>query len=243
MIKRPDMNQTVPLPLYRRVSETILDRITCGELGPGAMLPSEPDLAAQLGVSPGTARKALMALESRGILRREQGRGTFVATTTPESALFHFFRLRRADGGEVTPVLESEEAVRRDATGEERDAFGRDCDAVFEVSRVRSIDGRRIVHEVINVPTGLFPGLIDRRPLPNAIYALYQRSYNIRISEACERLRAVLADAEDAERLDVEAGAALIDVLRRATDLAGRTVELRRSRYVTDDLHYALTLR
>lgn len=237
------MNQAAHLPLYRRVSETILDRITCGELGPGAMLPSEPDLAAELGVSPGTARKALMALESRGILRREQGRGTFVATTTPESALFHFFRLRRADGAEVTPVLENEQTVRRDATLEEREHFGVDCDYVYEISRVRSIDGRRIVYEVINVPTALFPGLTDRTPLPNALYALYQRSYNIRISEASEKLRAVLADAADAERLDIEVGAAMIDVSRRAMDLAGRTVELRLSRYVTDDLHYALTLR
>lgn len=237
------MTITADPPLYRRVSETILGRITRGELGPGAMLPSEAHLASELRVSPGTARKALMELEARGVLRREQGRGTFVATTTPESALFHFFRLRRADGSEAKPVLESEAVTRRAALAAERMAFGEVSDEVFEISRVRSIDGRRIIREVLIVPAFLFPGLLDRLPLPNALYALYQQSYNIRIAEAAEELRGVLANAEDAALMDVTAGAAMIEVSRRATDLSGRTVELRRSRYVTDDLHYAISLR
>jgi len=229
------------VPLYQHVYDTIIARIVSGELGPGAMLPSEIDLGRELGVSQGTARKALSALEQRGILQRRQGRGTFVATTTPESDHFHFFRLRRADGTEATPSLESETVNRRAATPEEADSFG--SDEVFEIVRGRSIDGKTIVREISAVPVNLFPGLSDRSPLRNALYTLYQQSYGIVISEADEQLHAVLANADDAEMMSIPVGSPLIEVRRKATDISDRIVELRLSRYLTGDLHYAVTLR
>ena len=229
------------VPLYKHVYDTIIARIVSGELGPGAMLPSETDLGRELGVSQGTARKALTALEQRGILQRRQGRGTFVATTTPESDHFHFFRLRRGDGSEATPELESETITRRASTKEERALF--DCDDVYVIERGRSIDSRTIVREISTVPKSLFPGLLDRSPLPNALYALYQQSYGIAIAEADEQLHAVLASEEDAALMNVSVGAPLIEVRRRAVDISDRVVELRLSRYLTGDLHYAVTLR
>jgi GntR family transcriptional regulator len=229
------------VPLYQHVYDTIIARIVSGELAPGAMLPSEIDLGRELNVSQGTARKALSALEQRGILQRRQGRGTFVAITTPESAHFHFFRLRRADGSEATPSLESESITRRKAKAEEKAAFGEQ--EVFEIVRGRSIDGKTMVREVLSLPTVLFPGLSDRKPLPNSLYALYQQSYGIVIAEADERLNAVLASEEDAAIMNVEVGSPLIEVRRLATDISGRVVELRLSRYLTSELHYAVTLR
>ena len=86
------------LPLYQRVHDAVMARIVSGDLAPGVMLPSEFDLAAQYSVSQGTARKALSKLEQSGLVERHQGKGTFVATTTPETSLFHFFRLRHQDG-------------------------------------------------------------------------------------------------------------------------------------------------
>lgn len=229
------------VPLYQHVYDTIIARIVSGELGPGAMLPSETDLGRELGVSQGTARKALSALEQRGILQRRQGRGTFVATTTPESDHFHFFRLRRANGSDAAPALETESLTRRTANAVERETFGKGD--VFEIERGRSIDGKTVVREVSALPAALFPGLTDRAPLPNALYALYQQAFGIAIAEADEQLRAVLAEAGDALMMGVAEGTPLIEVRRRAMDISGRCVELRHSRYLTDDLHYAVTLR
>jgi len=194
-----------------------------------------------LNVSQGTARKALTALEQRGILQRKQGRGTFVATTTAESAHFHFFRLRRADGSQATPDFVSEDVIRRAATRIEKEAFGES--EVFEIARGRSIDGNTIVREILSLPISLFPGLSERSPLPNALYALYQQSYGIVIAEADEQLHAVAASEEDAEIMNVDVGSPLIEVRRRAIDISDRVVELRISRYLTRDLHYAVTLR
>lgn len=237
------MNEMTPLPLWRRVTDQILARIVSGELKPGVMLPSETDLGREMGVSQGTARRALAELERRGIVQRQQGRGTVVATTTPQTDHFHFFRLRHADGTDAEPVLESETLEKRRSTAAERDVFGADARQVYAIARIRSIDGQRIVRESSVVPVALFPGLEAHAPLPNALYAFWQQAYGIAIQRADECLRAGLADAADAAAMDVAAGDPLIEVTRNAVDLSGRTVELRHSRYVTGTLAYAITLR
>ena len=67
------------VPLYLQLRTLLQQRIASGEWGPGAMLPAEHVLCAEYGVSRGTLRQALADLEAMGLLRREQGRGTFVA--------------------------------------------------------------------------------------------------------------------------------------------------------------------
>jgi GntR family phosphonate transport system transcriptional regulator len=53
-----------------------------GVLPGGAQIPPEPRLMARFGVSRFTIRQALAALQRRGLVRAEQGRGTFVRSET-----------------------------------------------------------------------------------------------------------------------------------------------------------------
>lgn len=230
-------------PLYMQAYEAILARIAAGDLGPGAMLPSEFELGAELGVSQGTARKALSELERRGVVERRQGKGTFVAKTTAESALFQFFRLREESGAQVLPELISEAVIKRRTTAAERTAFAAQHTDAFVITRLRGVRGRPAMREVSVLPTTLFPGLKDRAPLPNTLYAMYQAAYGVAVVRADEQLRAVAATAEDADLLGVAIGAPLMQARRHAIDISDRVVELRTSRYLTDDLVYEVVLR
>lgn len=229
-------------PLYQVVIDTVVDRIANGVWPPGAMLPSETELGTELGVSQGTARKALMALEARGLIQRRQGRGTFVTLRTPESALFHFFRLRRPDGSQARPELLNETVRRRRARKAERHMLHGAPPIVIEIERVRALDGRPAVHEISVVPANLFPRLDNDAPLPNTLYVHYQQAYRIIIIRAEEALRAVSADAAAAAALGRAPGVPLLVVDRRAIDVQDRVVEWRRSACATEDMAYQIAL-
>ncbi len=59
--------------------EEILYRIRSGELAVGSRLPSEPDLAQQMGISRGILREALTALQTRGYITRTPRGGSHIA--------------------------------------------------------------------------------------------------------------------------------------------------------------------
>ncbi|MBT0782869.1 MULTISPECIES: GntR family transcriptional regulator [Paracoccus] len=229
-------------PLYQKVIDRIVAQISSGELLPGSMLPSEMQIAAETGVSQGTARKSLMMLEQHGIVRREQGRGTFVTARTPDSSLFNFFRLRQPDGQMIRPELVSEVVTNRRALAAERKGLDGEPKNVYEIRRVRSLKGVPSVLETAVVSASRFVGLDQRAPLPNTLYVLYQQNYGCIILRADESISAVLADGESAAALNVGTGTPLLCVDRVAFDIMGRPVERRRSLCRTDSLAYQVSL-
>lgn len=65
-------------PLYVVVKEAIRQAIDAGTFPPGMQLPSTKELSTQIDVSLVTVHRALQELVAGGVLRRGQGRGTFV---------------------------------------------------------------------------------------------------------------------------------------------------------------------
>lgn len=58
-------------PAYRQVSDSVEQLISSGRLRPGDWLPTETDLASQLGVNRSTVREGLRVLEHAGLVRRD----------------------------------------------------------------------------------------------------------------------------------------------------------------------------
>ena len=229
-------------PLYQVVYDEIVKRIVDGSYPPGNMLPSEFDLGAELGVSQGTARKALTELEKKKIVERRQGRGTFVTLRTPENSMFHFFRLRTLEGDQVVPEPGTEKVLRRPSNKYERAALFFIFCSVFEISRVRNFRGEPLSQEVSIVPTNLFPGLPDRAPLPNTLYVLFQQAYSCVIIWAEDSLRAGVLGEKLAEKLDTEPSKPVLIAERKSYDLQGRVVELRTSTFITDKVTYSVRM-
>lgn len=68
------------------IAERIIDLITRGELKHGDRLPSQRDLAKQLGVGVSSIRESLQSLTALGIVQMQPGRGTFVSESTEGAA-------------------------------------------------------------------------------------------------------------------------------------------------------------
>ena len=66
------------IPLYHQLEDILRRRILKGELPPDGPFPSDTQLCTEYGVSRITVRQALKIMEENGLIRREQGRGTFV---------------------------------------------------------------------------------------------------------------------------------------------------------------------
>ena len=71
------------LPKYVRVREALLERISSGDLAPGAQIPTEDNLGAEFGVSKPTVRQALAGLADDGFVVKLHGRGSFVSEVLP----------------------------------------------------------------------------------------------------------------------------------------------------------------
>ena len=85
-MKKVNPFRAVAPPRRQRLSDSITEQIerliVDGELIPGDALPSERDLAKQLGVSRPSLREALLLLESRGLVQAKRGGGFGVTDVT-----------------------------------------------------------------------------------------------------------------------------------------------------------------
>ncbi|WP_431300209.1 GntR family transcriptional regulator [Tabrizicola sp. BL-A-41-H6] len=63
-------------PLHARIAKILLESIGAGKYPVGSLLPTENDLAIELGVSRQTVRRAIEALKQRGLVSSQRGVGT-----------------------------------------------------------------------------------------------------------------------------------------------------------------------
>src|SRR6476660_9554762 len=106
-------------PLYQQVRDMFVQRLVEGQWLPGQMLPSEMELASEIGVSQGTVRKALDAMTAERLVVRRQGRGTFVAEHDEARILFQFFKLVPDVGEGAFPESHVVEIAEQPASAEE----------------------------------------------------------------------------------------------------------------------------
>jgi len=109
--------------LYQRISNLLIERIRSGHFSSGQPLPSERDLAKQMGVSRSSVREALIVLEISGWVEIRTGNGVFVNQNLPSDN-----ESRRDDAG-VEELLQAREIIEgeiaalaaQNATDEQRD--------------------------------------------------------------------------------------------------------------------------
>jgi GntR family transcriptional regulator len=230
-------------PLYRQVRDRLVRRLIDGVWAPGEPLPSEIQLAAELGVSQGTVRKALDAMAAENLVVRRQGRGTFVARHDEERIMFQFFKLVGDDGARTFPQSLVLALSLGRANPAEREALKlAKNEKVVRIRRLRSIAGAPAIIEDIALPDAMFPGLATME-LPNNLYGLYAMHYGVTVASTRERLKAVSVGEADATELGVKPGTPALKIDRLGLSIERRPVEWRVSICLTDRLHYLSELR
>jgi len=67
------------VPVYRQIIDQVQGGIASGSLSRGNQLPTVRQVAVDLEINPNTVMRAYRELEIRGVLKTEQGTGTFIA--------------------------------------------------------------------------------------------------------------------------------------------------------------------
>ncbi|MBO0764702.1 MAG: GntR family transcriptional regulator [Hyphomicrobiaceae bacterium] len=209
-------------PLYLQVRDALAERIASGGLLPGAAIPSEGDLAREIGVSAGTVRKALQMMETDRLIVRQQGRGTFVSDPCSAELATRFTMVHGPDGERVRGQLKSSEIARGAAGEVERDRLQLAAgDDVYRLKRVRMHRGAPFAVEESVLPADLFPGLEARRETADQIAAL-AHEYGVLLGNARERVYAAAPPVAVANMLGTAPGTHVVVLDRVLVMMGGR---------------------
>ena len=98
--------------IWKQIAETLEKDISAGGFKPGEKMPTEAILSERFRVNRHTVRRAIGDLTARGLVRVEQGRGTFVAEDVVEFVVGERTRFtellvsqRRTPGGHLLRAL------------------------------------------------------------------------------------------------------------------------------------------
>jgi GntR family transcriptional regulator len=233
-------NRLLQRPIYLQVCDLLTERIASGEWKLGQAIPNEVELARQLGVSGGTVRKALELMESRHMLTRRQGRGTFIADPAVGGFADRFCSIRNAHGETVAGSIECLEIARRPAGEAERARLqlGRE-DRVWHLRRLRRDGDRAFMHERVALPAGLFHEIAA--DAPHRIVALAHRR-GLMLGPGEERISLGSASAEAAGALSIAPGSPVLLLDRVVRTTEGQPVEWRSAECHLGAGHYVARL-
>jgi len=176
------LDKDLPVPLYHQLQAVLKAEIESRKWRADEQLPNETKIAERFGVSKITVRQALQKLADQGYIRREHGRGTFVAR-------------RKFDEGPRELTSFTEEMRRHDLSARSRvltqyvmAAGAKVADAlliplespVFVVKRVRMAGDEPMSVQTAHIPAAFVPGL--ELTEDTSLYEVLQTRYTTRLS-------------------------------------------------------------
>jgi GntR family transcriptional regulator len=213
--------------LSQRLHEDLSQLISTTK--PGDRLPTEPELAKQLGVSRATLREAMRTFETQGLLLRRQGVGTFVVRPTQvlESGLEVLESIETLAKRTSLPVSPGKvDLEQRQATSEECDGLGLESGCtVISVSRVILAEDRPVAYLVDILPEDvLSPEELRQGFSGSVLDLLLERGHPPLVNSHCE-IAAVAANSTISRALHIQRGDAILKFSSRLFALDGRVVD------------------
>lgn len=232
-------------PLYQRVENHIRNQIDRGELVPGDLIPSEPRLSRELGVSQGTVKKAIDNMAWQGLLFRHQGKGTFVSRIDFNNSLFRFFSYGDKTGGDVR--------IRKSTTDRWLGMGPAEVCARLGVEEGTELLFIERIGYIQQLPTfieyswwiaELVPDLEkEETHIPDLFYALIVDHYKIPIIRVEETLTAEACDEMTARKLEVEPRSPVVVLDRSTYTVSEKVVEVRTTKGRADQFSYKREIR
>lgn len=191
-------------------------------------MPSEADLVQEFGVSRTTARRALDELRRQGMVRREPGRGTFLASPRLRSnlAYLHSFTEEIERWGYMAGarlISREERTADEEVAARLEVAVG---EKVLFVRRLRLADGRPIFVCDSHLPLGRFPELKDADYGTVSLSKLFEEKTGQKVEHARQWMGAAAATPNVANLLEIAPGTPVLKVKRVTLVTGGMPIEV-----------------
>lgn len=207
------MKVTDPVPLSEVVRRAITTMIDDGLYEQGARLPSEQELAKELGVSRVTLRETLKELEEDGIVYRQHGLGTFVAQELPvvECAIqlnLGVSEMIARSGLECsTSFIEVNDDFRDGDIGK---IFGDPKARLVAVRRVRNAEERPVVASLDVLPWSPDIDFEATEVMSRSIYQFLEEEVGLQVKEGKAILEPSRANQNVARSLQISPGSSIL---------------------------------
>jgi GntR family transcriptional regulator len=206
------LDRKSPQPLYSQLEEIIRAFIQSGEWQPNKIIPSEREICEQYGLSRITVRSVLSTLVQEGLLRRVQGKGTFVteakiSTTSP--AYMGIREQLEQQGFHINTRLIQFKVLRASFKIAGYLEIKPDDEVVF-IERIRSLDSTPISIHRSFLPKALC-GTLSSAYLENEqLCVIIEREFGFKVATVTETLESVPAKKDEAALLQVPGNFSLL---------------------------------
>jgi GntR family phosphonate transport system transcriptional regulator len=231
------------IAVWRQIMETLKAEIVSGAFEKGSRLPPESELAARFGVNRHTVRRAIAALTSEGILRADQGRGTFVAAAPlsyPIGPRTRFSEIvsgqdRAPDGRLIGSAVE------------EADAFLANQLALplgtplIRVESLRVADGIPMIVATSWFEQARVPNFVADYAETGSITQALKRAGITDYTRKETRITAELVEARDARQLGIALGQPVMVMESVNLDTDGKPLQYTRGRVAADRMQLVVS--
>ncbi|PMD73892.1 GntR family transcriptional regulator [Companilactobacillus nuruki] len=194
---------------YEDVANDIIEKIKSGVYPTGEPLPDQKRLAKEYSTSRMTLQKSLSILKSKGFVYSQQGAATYVKSNADSIAnmdvgVDQYVGTTKLLGDSRQIVSKIIKFKMRYPNKDEQEKLKIDpTDVIYDIKRLRIVDGKPYALEYTTMPVKLIPG-VDEKVLHNSIYGYIQNELKLIIGAAFRNFTANKPTSEDMEYLEIK---------------------------------------
>jgi len=222
--------------VWRQIEEALAKDIRDKRFAGGERLPSETELAERFDVNRHTVRRAMLGLAATGLVRVEQGRGTFVQSGVIDYAIGKRTRftenLNRHDQTAVSLTLRAHSLKAEPDIAAHLELLTGTL--VYQIEVLNKVDDVALAYAVNYYPAGRFPdlpGMIERA----GGFTAAMKDYGIEdYHRKWSRIGGELADSAAVRHLSMNKQQALLRVENLDVDLEGVPIKYGTTYFAAD---------
>lgn len=233
------INEHSALPLNKQVENYLRTLVQEEKYRKGQLLPTEIQLAEDLGVARNTVRTAMDKLVREGVITRKKGVGTQVnrAPIVTDLTRWNSFSLELGDQMQTLSRTVSHTAVDREVGAELGLLPGQQT---LCLQRLKGVENEPMVLLVSYFPREL--NILPDEKFEGRLYQVLQEKYGVRPARSCEEIGASAPNQELSRKLALPRDVPVLYRKRRVLDRSGNLIELAYAFYRSDRFVYQIDI-